>query len=97
MITVCIQLDDQGQYSVGVEPQNEQASEPGEGTGQDTSQAGGSEPEYQPAKSLQEALMMAGRLLSQGEKQNGPSPFDQGLNQTMQQKGMGAGMMQGGM
>lgn len=58
MIEVCIR-EDQGQYSVGLEPQAEPT---GEQEGQAVDMMAG-KPEMQPAKSLDDALAQAKQLL----------------------------------
>lgn len=86
-IEVCIKLDDQGNYSVGIEsepvkpmgmPGDEMAMQ-----GEATETEGGSN--MQPARDLNEALMMAGKLLSQKPEQ-GSSPFDEGLKKVLPQR-----------
>jgi len=42
----------------------------------------------QPATSLQEALTLAGRLLSAPQPGAGPSPFDEGMQRTMPNRQM---------
>ncbi len=86
MISVTIN-NDNGKFSVGMEPQGE-GTETNEGSGMDMMKG---QPEYQPAKDIEEALMIARRLLTQDQ---GQSPFDEGLKDTMQSKGrMIPGMM----
>ena len=79
MIEVCIKLDDQGQYSVGVEPSGEEAADQAMGgqmgaappatAGTMDMMAGGAAPDsaeqYTPAKNLDDALAQAKQLLMQ--------------------------------
>lgn len=71
---VCIEKDPNGQLFVSIE------DEAKEGMG-NTADEG----QKMPAKSIEEALMMAGKILSQPEKGAGMSPFDQGVQKTMPQ------------
>jgi len=84
---ICIEKKDDGTFSVGVE--NESPEMEGEGG----MKAGGmkAENEYsgmQPARSLQEALPLAGRFLSAPQPGAGPSPFDEGMQRTMPNRQM---------
>lgn len=65
MKTVCIELDDNGQFSVGIEPENESALNGGapEGSPQEEQ---GDKSFMQPAASLDDALEQARQLLSDG-------------------------------
>ena len=81
MIEVCIKLDDQGQYSVGVEPATEESTDQAMGgqmgaappatAGTMDMMAGGqgaapeSAEQYTPAKNLDDALAQAKQLLMQ--------------------------------
>lgn len=71
---VCIEKDPNGQLFVSIE--NEQK----EGMG-----APPDEGQKMQAKSIEEALMMAGKILSTPDKNAGMSPFDQGVQKTMPQ------------
>lgn len=71
---VCIEKDQNGQLFVSIE------DEAKEGMG-NTADEG----QKMPAKSIEEALMMAGKILSTPDKNAGMSPFDQGVQKTMPQ------------
>jgi hypothetical protein len=83
---VCIEKTPDNQFLVSKEdqPAEAQGGMPGEMM---KPEMGGSN--KQPAKSLQDALMLAGRMLSE-ESQSGMSPFDEGVRETMPRRG---GMM----
>lgn len=75
---VFIEKDEQGQFFVGMDTTGMAPTEPAP----NSAQAIMPNPETQPAKDLQEALMLAGRLLSQpgaGEQ----SLFDAGMAKTI--------------
>lgn len=78
---VCIEKDQSGQFSVYQETE-EQPEAAIESQGQEQSEQQG----RQQARDLNEALQLAGKLLSQEEVQEGPSPFDMGLAKTMPNK-----------
>lgn len=75
MITVMIKKDDQGQFFVSVKKMEEEME------GGEMEQDNG-----QQAQSMEEALMLAGRLLSK-DKPQGMSPFDQGLKSVLPTNG----------
>jgi hypothetical protein len=81
---VTIEKDPQGQFFVSTEsaapamPAGE--GMPSEGMAQAPAE------NKQPAQDLQEALMLAGKLLSTPDKAAGPSPFDEGMQETMPRK-----------
>jgi len=73
---ICIEQGDDGQFSVGEEPQGQDESMP---EGQE-----GPEPGMQPAKNLDDALEMARSMFDQGpsaEDQEGEQAFNQGFNE----------------
>lgn len=94
MFEVCIRLDDQGQYSVGVEPdesaetegmvQQQQTSKPGM---MDMMQAQGGNMEEDKnmttAKNLDDALQQARRLLMEKSTNITGGAFDQGLSRVL--------------
>ncbi|MFA5921180.1 MAG: hypothetical protein WC856_07795 [Methylococcaceae bacterium] len=93
MFEVCIRLDDQGQYSVGAEPnesgemegmtQQQQTSKPGM---MDMMQEGGNMEEDKnmtPAKNLDDALQQARRLLMEKSSSVTGGAFDQGLSRVL--------------
>ncbi len=65
---VCIEKNPQGQYSVYQEPEE---------SGTETAEA----QDKQPARDLQDALMIAGKMLQQAQETN--SPFDEGMKKVM--------------
>jgi hypothetical protein len=65
MLSVTINVDDEGKFSVGVEPQGE--SEQSEGGPMDMMKGG--QPEYTPAKNIDDALAQARQLLMQNMPQ----------------------------
>lgn len=75
---ICIEKDPNGQLFVSIENEEKEGMEGQPGAAPDEGQK-------MPAKSIEEALMMAGKILSQPEKGAGMSPFDQGVQKTMPQ------------
>jgi hypothetical protein len=67
MLSVTINVDDEGKFSVGVEPQGEAETEQGEGGPMDMMKGG--QPEYAPAKNIDDALAQARQLLMQNMPQ----------------------------
>lgn len=80
---VTIEKDPQGQFFVSTE--TAAPVMPNEGMQAEGAPAGQAE-NKQPAQDLQEALMLAGKLLSTPDKAAGPSPFDEGMQETMPRK-----------
>jgi len=86
---VCIEKSQDGQFSVYQE--NEAETMPMQG-GQMQGAMGGQEAESseqqnkQPARDLQDALMIAGKMLSQDQGAGGESPFDAGLRKVLPQR-----------
>lgn len=73
---VCIEKDPQGQFTVSVEDEAKEGMEGQPGAPAD-------EGNKVSAKNLEEALMIAGKLLSAPAPGAGMSPFDQGVQKTM--------------
>jgi hypothetical protein len=71
---VCIEKDPNGQLFVSIEDEAKEGMEGQSDEGQKMQ-----------AKSIEEALMMAGKILSAPDKGAGMSPFDQGVQKTMPQ------------
>jgi hypothetical protein len=86
MMKVCIEKDQQGQFLVSKEDQPAEAQGGMSGEMMKPEMGGANK---QQAKSLQDALMLAGRMLSEQE-QGGTSPFDEGVRETMPRR---SGMM----
>jgi hypothetical protein len=82
---VCIEKSQDGQFSVYKE--NEQSAEMGAGDeampGETPAMEAAEQQNKQPARDLNDALMIAGKLLSQEEQPGGDSPFDQGLKSVL--------------
>lgn len=82
---VCIEKTEQGQYFV-----YEENKEPSQGMNE-MPEASGMESEEpankQPARSLQDALMMAGKMLSQAPDA-GQQAFDAGMQRVLPNRGM---------
>lgn len=70
---VCIEKNPQGQYSVYQEPEESGA----ETAAMETAEV----QDKQPARDLQDALMIAGKMLQQAQEAN--SPFDEGMKKVM--------------
>jgi succinyl-CoA synthetase beta subunit len=70
MITVCIEIDDQGQVMVGQEPAEQPQAQPGPVEAQAQQLMGGEEEQstMKPVASVDEALAVAKQLLSQGQQ-----------------------------
>jgi hypothetical protein len=82
---ICIEKSPDGQFSVYQE--NEQPGETNEAMPGESPQMEASEQQNkQPARDLQDALMIAGKLLSQEGGQGGESPFDAGLKKVLPQR-----------
>jgi hypothetical protein len=103
MKTICISVNDQGQFSVGTQPAAASGPEVGAaetGTpapakqvpvGGEPPEDDGAKPYMQPAKSLEDALAQAKQMLEQPETQDGgPSPFEQGFAQSQGNPDMGS-------
>ena len=91
MFEVCIRLDDQGQYSVGAEP-NESGEMEGMAQQQKTSNTGMMEAQggnmeedknMTQAKNLDDALQQARRLLMEKTTNITGGAFDQGLSRVL--------------
>jgi hypothetical protein len=86
---VCIEKSQDGQFSVYKE--NEQSAEMGAGDeampGETPAIESAEQQNKQPARDLNDALMIAGKLLSQeGAQGDGASPFDEGLKSVLPQR-----------
>ena len=79
---ICIETTDGQQFSVSKETEEAASVAPG-APGVEVKQETESK---QAVGSLQEALMLAGKML-QSVKPQGPSPFDEGMKQTMPNRG----------
>jgi hypothetical protein len=70
MLSITINVDDEGKFNVGVEPQGESEGEQAEGGPMDMMKGG--QPEYSPAKNIDGALAQARQLImsnmNQGEQ-----------------------------
>jgi hypothetical protein len=85
---VCIEKSQDDQFSVYRE--NEHSAEMGAGgeamPGETPAMEAAEQQNKQPARDLNDALMIAGKLLSQEEQAGGESPFDAGLKSVLPQR-----------
>lgn len=88
---VCIEKKQDGSFSVYEENEGAEMAQGGAAMGGESPETESSEQQNaQPARDIQSALMIAGKLLSQAPKETGDSPFDQGLKSVLPKRpGMG--------
>jgi len=107
MKTVCIGMDERGQFFVGMKPEGGDmgmgAEQPGEDMGMEGAEMDeGSESYMQPVASMAEAFQTARSMLTEGDEASRQSQFDAGVSRVLgpnpkPNMGKGAPPMRGGM